>query len=118
MHRTPPQYSKWAERRSTVVYAIRSATFGSWKMLTLGAEYSSWSSSPSSPDKEKPPRCDIAEGTVDWQVQEAEPLTLVQEQDFAAELGSPRSLADVHEAYKQDIGDISKLWSERYDRTS
>lgn len=27
---------------------MRSATFGSWRMLTLGAEYSSWAQSPES----------------------------------------------------------------------
>ncbi|KAM3599368.1 uncharacterized protein V6R79_004593 [Siganus canaliculatus] len=31
--------SRWAERRSSVVYAVRVATLGSWRMLTLGAEY-------------------------------------------------------------------------------
>ncbi|XP_063067120.1 voltage-dependent N-type calcium channel subunit alpha-1B isoform X1 [Engraulis encrasicolus] len=40
--RNSEHYSRWAERRSTVVYAVRSATFGAWRMLTLGAEYSSW----------------------------------------------------------------------------
>ncbi|XP_067341309.1 voltage-dependent N-type calcium channel subunit alpha-1B isoform X4 [Channa argus] len=39
MKRTVPYNSRWAERRSTVVYAVRAATFGSWRMLTLGAEY-------------------------------------------------------------------------------
>ncbi|XP_030005055.1 voltage-dependent N-type calcium channel subunit alpha-1B-like [Sphaeramia orbicularis] len=39
MKRRVPQGSRWAERRSTVVYAMRAATFGSWRMLTLGAEY-------------------------------------------------------------------------------
>ncbi|XP_052381584.1 voltage-dependent N-type calcium channel subunit alpha-1B-like isoform X1 [Oncorhynchus keta] len=48
MERRAPNYSKWAERRSTVVYAMRSATFGSWRMLTLGTEYSSWAQSPES----------------------------------------------------------------------
>jgi hypothetical protein len=28
--------------------AMRSATFGSWRMLTLGTEYSSWAQSPES----------------------------------------------------------------------
>ncbi|XP_068191515.1 uncharacterized protein [Antennarius striatus] len=31
--------SRWAERRCTVVYALRAATLGSWRMLTLGVEY-------------------------------------------------------------------------------
>ncbi|XP_056258885.1 voltage-dependent N-type calcium channel subunit alpha-1B isoform X2 [Seriola aureovittata] len=39
MRRSTPYNSRWAERRSTVVYAVRSATFGSWRKLTLGAEY-------------------------------------------------------------------------------
>ncbi|XP_057674672.1 probable voltage-dependent N-type calcium channel subunit alpha-1B isoform X5 [Corythoichthys intestinalis] len=39
MKRKPPHSSKWAETRSAVVYALRSATFSSWRMLTLGAEY-------------------------------------------------------------------------------
>ncbi|XP_036972795.1 voltage-dependent N-type calcium channel subunit alpha-1B isoform X3 [Acanthopagrus latus] len=46
MKRTVPVSSRWAERRSTVVYALRSATLGSWRMLTLGAEYEdTWVSS-------------------------------------------------------------------------
>ncbi|XP_040915486.1 voltage-dependent N-type calcium channel subunit alpha-1B isoform X3 [Toxotes jaculatrix] len=49
MNRTIPTKSRWAERRSTVVYAVRSATFGSWRMLTLGAEYEdTWAPSPDS----------------------------------------------------------------------
>ncbi|XP_068430296.1 uncharacterized protein [Clinocottus analis] len=39
MKTTLPHNSRWAERRSTVVYALRSATLGSWRRLTLGAEY-------------------------------------------------------------------------------
>ncbi|XP_054875100.1 voltage-dependent N-type calcium channel subunit alpha-1B isoform X5 [Amphiprion ocellaris] len=47
MKRSVPYNSRWAERRSTVVYAVRSATFGSWRMLTLGAEYEdTWARSP------------------------------------------------------------------------
>ncbi|XP_024917791.1 voltage-dependent N-type calcium channel subunit alpha-1B-like isoform X6 [Cynoglossus semilaevis] len=43
MKRGVPHGSRWDERRSTVVYALRSATLGSWRMLTLGAEYvDSW----------------------------------------------------------------------------
>ncbi|XP_048875915.1 probable voltage-dependent N-type calcium channel subunit alpha-1B isoform X1 [Brienomyrus brachyistius] len=53
MNRTTPQYSKWAERRSTLVYALRSATFSSWRMLTLGVEYNSWSQSPAAPGREQ-----------------------------------------------------------------
>ncbi|XP_019909067.2 voltage-dependent N-type calcium channel subunit alpha-1B isoform X2 [Esox lucius] len=50
-------YSKWVERRSTVVYAMRSATFGTWRMLTLGAEYSSWARSPESLHQPQPVVC-------------------------------------------------------------
>ncbi|KAL7377452.1 hypothetical protein ABVT39_028200 [Epinephelus coioides] len=47
MRRTLPYNSRWAERRSTVVYAVRAATLGSWRMLTLGAEYEdTWAPSP------------------------------------------------------------------------
>ncbi|CAL9683538.1 unnamed protein product [Knipowitschia caucasica] len=47
MKRRRPVRSRWAERRSTVVYAVRSTTFGSWRMLTLGAEYEdTWASAP------------------------------------------------------------------------
>ncbi|XP_026195314.1 voltage-dependent N-type calcium channel subunit alpha-1B isoform X3 [Anabas testudineus] len=47
MKRTVPSNSRWAERRSTVVYAVRAATFGSWRMLTLGTEYEdTWAPSP------------------------------------------------------------------------
>ncbi|XP_041815617.1 voltage-dependent N-type calcium channel subunit alpha-1B isoform X1 [Chelmon rostratus] len=47
MKRTVPLNSRWAERRSTLVYAVRSATLGSWRMLTLGAEYEdTWAPSP------------------------------------------------------------------------
>ncbi|XP_029921994.1 voltage-dependent N-type calcium channel subunit alpha-1B isoform X2 [Myripristis murdjan] len=46
MKRTVPYNSRWAERRSTVVYAVRSATFSSWRMLTLGTEYGTWAQSP------------------------------------------------------------------------
>ncbi|XP_029108676.1 voltage-dependent P/Q-type calcium channel subunit alpha-1A-like [Scleropages formosus] len=54
MNRTAKQYSKWVERRSAVIYAIRTATFTSWKMLTLGAEYNSWSQSSVRPDRNGP----------------------------------------------------------------
>ncbi|XP_047425801.1 voltage-dependent N-type calcium channel subunit alpha-1B isoform X2 [Mugil cephalus] len=55
MNRTVPQKSRWAERRSTVVYAVRSATYGSWRMLTLGSEYEdTWAPAPGlSPDKRR-----------------------------------------------------------------
>ncbi|MEQ2224018.1 hypothetical protein ILYODFUR_003073 [Ilyodon furcidens] len=47
MKRSVPHNSRWAERRSTVVYAVRAATFGSWRMLTLGAECEhTWVQSP------------------------------------------------------------------------
>ncbi|KAM6984832.1 uncharacterized protein FYW47_018537 [Aplochiton taeniatus] len=46
MRRAAPNNSKWAERRSTVVYAMRSTTFSTWRMLTLGAEYGTWAQSP------------------------------------------------------------------------
>ncbi|KAM6902920.1 putative voltage-dependent N-type calcium channel subunit alpha-1B [Xenentodon cancila] len=47
MRRIVPSSSRWAERRSTVLYAVRAATFGSWRMLTLGAEYEdTWAMSP------------------------------------------------------------------------
>ncbi|KAJ7988512.1 hypothetical protein DPEC_G00324350 [Dallia pectoralis] len=49
--------SKWMERRSTVVYAMRSATFGTWRMLTLGAEYSSWAGCPESLHQPAPVTC-------------------------------------------------------------
>nr|XP_054600899.1 voltage-dependent N-type calcium channel subunit alpha-1B isoform X1 [Nothobranchius furzeri] len=39
MKRSVPHHSRWAERRSALVYAVRSAAFGSWRMLTLGADY-------------------------------------------------------------------------------
>ncbi|XP_046901536.1 voltage-dependent P/Q-type calcium channel subunit alpha-1A-like [Hypomesus transpacificus] len=46
MRRPTPENSTWAERRSTVVYALRSTTFNTWRMLTLGAEYGAWAQSP------------------------------------------------------------------------
>ncbi|CAN9504767.1 unnamed protein product [Ophioblennius macclurei] len=60
MKRTVPYNSRWAERRSTVVYAVRSATFGSWRMLTLGAEYEdTWAPSPNKrPQQTGRPRLD------------------------------------------------------------
>ncbi|MGH0135456.1 UNVERIFIED_CONTAM: hypothetical protein FKN15_036048 [Acipenser sinensis] len=36
------RYSKWDERRSTVVYGLRSVAFNSLNMLTLGVEYGTW----------------------------------------------------------------------------
>ncbi|KAJ8339455.1 hypothetical protein SKAU_G00362410 [Synaphobranchus kaupii] len=131
MSRGPPRNSKWAERRSTVVYAVRSATFGSWKMLTLGAEYSSWSQTATTPYRGRSaqraaagpaPEADdaIAEKPVGCRVQEEEeelhhyhsvlPLREVDELD------GPWSLVDVHEASKQEISDISKAWSDRMAR--
>ncbi|KAL4609389.1 voltage-dependent N-type calcium channel subunit alpha-1B-like [Arapaima gigas] len=62
MSRTAQQYSKWAERRSTVVYAFRSATFASWKMLTLGAECNSWSHSSGRPERERNQRLAVGNG--------------------------------------------------------
>ncbi|KAM6975193.1 voltage-dependent N-type calcium channel subunit alpha-1B isoform 3-T3 [Tautogolabrus adspersus] len=47
MKRNVPINSRWAERKSSVVYAVRAATLGSWRMLTLGAEYEdTWAPSP------------------------------------------------------------------------
>ncbi|XP_069370208.1 voltage-dependent N-type calcium channel subunit alpha-1B isoform X3 [Paralichthys olivaceus] len=47
MKRAVPRISRWSETRSTLVYAVRSATVGSWRMLTLGAEYEdTWTGSP------------------------------------------------------------------------
>ncbi|XP_051268614.1 voltage-dependent N-type calcium channel subunit alpha-1B isoform X1 [Dicentrarchus labrax] len=55
--------SRWAERRSTVVYAVRSATLGSWRMLTLGAEYEdTWAPSP---DKSRRPSPEDEPGPVE-----------------------------------------------------
>ncbi|KAF6722307.1 hypothetical protein FQA47_003436 [Oryzias melastigma] len=53
-----PHSSRWAERRSTVVYAVRAATFSSWRMLTQGAEYEdTWALSP---DRRRPKRAEAA----------------------------------------------------------
>ncbi|XP_078126806.1 voltage-dependent N-type calcium channel subunit alpha-1B isoform X1 [Sander vitreus] len=52
MKRALPYNSRWQERRSTVVYAVRAATLGSWRMLTLGAEYEdTWARSPDRRDR-------------------------------------------------------------------
>ncbi|CAB1448039.1 unnamed protein product [Pleuronectes platessa] len=58
MKRALPRVSRWAETRSTVEYAVRSATLGSWRMLTLGAEYEdTWAGSTARvPRGEDPPR--------------------------------------------------------------
>ncbi|XP_076025631.1 uncharacterized protein LOC143015509 [Genypterus blacodes] len=48
MKRATPHRSMWAERRSTVVYAVRSVALSSWRMLTVGAEWGSWADSPGS----------------------------------------------------------------------
>ncbi|KAL6097198.1 cacna1b [Pungitius sinensis] len=57
MKRTLPYNSRWAETQSTVVYAVRSATLGSWRKLTLGAEYEdTWTPSPDSGDGRGRPR--------------------------------------------------------------
>ncbi|KAL6469811.1 hypothetical protein MHYP_G00209300 [Metynnis hypsauchen] len=61
MRGTVQRNSKWAERRSTVVYAVRSATFGTWRMLTLGAEYSSWAWSAEASDRQKNRRSAVAD---------------------------------------------------------
>ncbi|XP_041666643.1 voltage-dependent N-type calcium channel subunit alpha-1B isoform X2 [Cheilinus undulatus] len=53
MKRKVPPSSRWAEKRSSVVYAVRAATLGSWRMLTLGLEYQeTWAPSP---DKSRSP---------------------------------------------------------------
>ncbi|KAJ8395889.1 hypothetical protein AAFF_G00027720 [Aldrovandia affinis] len=122
MNRGPLHYSKWAERRSTVVYAVRSATFSSWKMLTLGAESSSWSQTPSTPGGENPPQQGRA-----GDAHEAPPEPEEEEAALQAAAGSlatpaatpggPWSLVDVHEAQKQeDISDLSEAWSHRMAR--
>ncbi|XP_035464086.2 voltage-dependent N-type calcium channel subunit alpha-1B isoform X2 [Scophthalmus maximus] len=47
MKRAVPHNSRWAETRSRVVYAVCSATFASWRLLTLGAGYEdTWAKSP------------------------------------------------------------------------
>ncbi|XP_061590464.1 voltage-dependent N-type calcium channel subunit alpha-1B [Cololabis saira] len=63
MKRTVPYNSRWAERRSTVLYAVRAATFGSWRMLTLGSEYEdTWAVSP---DRKQGPSKEVKEDSGD-----------------------------------------------------
>ncbi|XP_041825615.1 voltage-dependent N-type calcium channel subunit alpha-1B [Melanotaenia boesemani] len=96
-------YSRWAERRSTVVYAVRSATFGSWRMLTLGAEYEdTWAPSP---DKKRGPK-KRAKG---------EPEHDEQAEACSGELEEP-SWKTVKESTKQKYDTVLQLDEERKTR--
>ncbi|XP_060791513.1 voltage-dependent N-type calcium channel subunit alpha-1B isoform X4 [Neoarius graeffei] len=53
--------SKWLERRSSVVYAARLVTLRTWRMLTLGVEYSSWAQTSELSDRQKMRRVAIAD---------------------------------------------------------
>ncbi|KAG7476843.1 hypothetical protein MATL_G00087120 [Megalops atlanticus] len=136
MSRSPQNYSKWAERRCTVVYALRSATFTTWKMLTLGAEYNSWSHSPGA--SVRPRRGAVADAfdanelamaeEPDWREQEEAPhhyhsvLRLAEAAELSRHVcvpggtDRPRSIVDVHETFKEDISDASMPWSIRMAR--
>ncbi|KAL1253193.1 hypothetical protein QQF64_017886 [Cirrhinus molitorella] len=45
--------SDWKEIKSTVIYAARLATLGTWRMLTLGTEFSSWAHSSEPTDNQR-----------------------------------------------------------------
>ncbi|XP_051536382.1 probable voltage-dependent N-type calcium channel subunit alpha-1B isoform X3 [Myxocyprinus asiaticus] len=53
MMRSTQYNSDWEEIKSAVIYAVRLATFRTWRMLTLGAEFSSWAQCPELPDKQR-----------------------------------------------------------------
>ncbi|XP_053096179.1 voltage-dependent N-type calcium channel subunit alpha-1B isoform X4 [Pangasianodon hypophthalmus] len=53
--------SKWLERRSAVVYAVRSVILRTWRMLTLGVEYSSWAHTAELSDRQRMRRVAMAD---------------------------------------------------------
>ncbi|KAM8872032.1 uncharacterized protein ACB058_004120 [Synchiropus picturatus] len=80
MKRRASHGSRWEEKRSTLVYAIRSATFGSWRQLTMGAEYQdNWAPSP---HRRPSPRCRIQEPVKDKEEEKGEEptATAIEEQ--------------------------------------
>ncbi|KAF7696757.1 hypothetical protein HF521_005175 [Silurus meridionalis] len=54
-------HSKWLERKSAVVYALRSVTLRTWRMLTLGVEYSSWAHTTELSDRQRKRRVEVAD---------------------------------------------------------
>nr|XP_055036989.1 probable voltage-dependent N-type calcium channel subunit alpha-1B isoform X5 [Misgurnus anguillicaudatus] len=55
----------WEERKSTVIYAVRLATFGTWRMLTVGSEFSSWAGTSEPPDERRGRRGAITELSIE-----------------------------------------------------
>ncbi|MED6276537.1 hypothetical protein CHARACLAT_003976 [Characodon lateralis] len=96
MKRSVPHNSRWAERRSTVVYAVRAATFGSWRMLTLGAEYEyTWVQSP-----------DRSRGTLKRVEEDSNPS---EETDACTEKSMEPSWRVVHEDTGQECDTVLTL---------
>ncbi|XP_076836896.1 voltage-dependent N-type calcium channel subunit alpha-1B [Brachyhypopomus gauderio] len=56
-----PRNSKWAEGRSRVIHAVCWAALGTWRMLTLGTEYSSWARTAELSDRQKNRRPAVAD---------------------------------------------------------
>ncbi|XP_051959881.1 voltage-dependent N-type calcium channel subunit alpha-1B [Xyrauchen texanus] len=53
MRRSTQHKFDWEERKSTLIYAVRMATFRTWGMLTQGSEFSSWAQSSELPDNQR-----------------------------------------------------------------
>ncbi|XP_076140918.1 voltage-dependent N-type calcium channel subunit alpha-1B [Alosa pseudoharengus] len=117
MRRALP-YSRWAERRSTVVYAVRSATFGAWRMLTLGAEYSSWSRTDTS-NRERhtatfgPGENDDSLDESDVGTEEPIYYDTIYELEGSFHSKNVPNIVDAHEAFSEDI---DRPWSGRMAR--
>lgn len=95
--------------------AARLATFGTWRMLTLGSEFSSWARTPESPDKRQRRRAAVTElsskdsvyGESQASRDEQNP-TENSKYDTVIELERPSDLRDAdiisaHERYQENI---------------
>ncbi|XP_028274065.1 voltage-dependent N-type calcium channel subunit alpha-1B isoform X1 [Parambassis ranga] len=128
MKRNVPHNSTWAERRSTVVYALRSATFGSWRMLTLGAEYEdTWALTPNkkrNASKKEPKETDSCaeeeeeeeeeeDHEPEWRAADSEKYNVVMHLDGMSREGKGDG---VHQAVRRHDLLNSTPWTERMAR--
>lgn len=95
-----------------LIEALRSATFGAWRMLTLGAEYSSWSrTDPSNKHRERRTCEDNdSQDESDMGDEETTYYDTVYELEGSFQSRNIQSIVDAHEAFSEET---TAPWSSR-----
>lgn len=100
--------------------AVRSVTLRTWRMLTLGVEYSSWAHSPELSDRHRKRRVVIADvshtgalADTDQMCEDVQSMDKSSSYDTVIDLGRPDDLkgTDIISAHQMCQDDITLWWS-------